>query len=84
MEALEVRLQVFLAMIQLLVEEFLKSKKILKGINSISSFYLPVAVDVIGFGDVDFDVVELAHIEQLISNVCLSCDDVVSLFNADG
>jgi len=55
----------------------------LKGINSISSFYLPVAVDVIGFGDVDFDVVELAHIEQLISNVCRSCDDVVSLFNAD-
>jgi hypothetical protein len=55
----------------------------LKGINSISSCYLPVAVDIVGFGDVDFDVVELAHIEQLISNVCRSCDDVVSLFNAD-
>jgi hypothetical protein len=35
-------------------------------------------------GDVAFVAVELTHIEQLTSNVCRSCDDVVSLLDVDG
>ena len=30
------------------------------------------------FGDVDFGIVGLTHIEQLISNICCPCEDVVS------
>ena len=57
------------------------SKWLLAIIDNIDVLYglLPEGMD----GDVDLAVAGLAHIEQLISNVCLSCEDVVSLLDAD-